>query len=108
MKVRTYAQLGEDVAADVRQYLWNAPEEIKEAYSTTIKRATERLRNVNGDVYVVLDGSWPWGLVLDELEEQEGLDVLMQAARSYEVQCAIKAKLKELLASNGHEVDEEE
>ena len=107
MKVRTYAQLGKDVAVDVRNSLAGAPEEVRAAHAAAIERATELLHNVSGDVYIVLDGSWPWGIVLDELDEHEGLDVLMQAARSYEVQEAIAAKLKELLAANGHEVDEE-
>lgn len=57
------------------------------------------------DMYIVLESHLPWGFCLDELTDQEGMEILIEAGRSYEVQQAIIAKIKELLAAAGHAVD---
>ena len=58
------------------------------------------------DMYIVLESHLPFGFCLDDnLSDQEAKEILVEAGRSYEVQKAIIAKVKDLLAAAGHEVD---
>lgn len=59
----------------------------------------------DGSAYILLPGSLPFGLCLDDLGDDEAAQILIDAGRSASVQKAIIAEIKNLLAAAGHEVD---
>jgi len=109
MRVFDTVQIGAWVAYMVNEYLRDAPAEVRNAHIEVINEAAKAWWEKHGnDVHIVLDGSWPHGLVANELDGRSAHRLLMEAAASREVMNVIKERLKLLLAAEGHVVIEEE
>lgn len=58
-------------------------------------------------VFVVLDGGWPHGCSKEHIDRWESHEIMLEAARSYEVQRAIRDQIVMRLAARGYTPDEE-